>query len=167
MSHTYEWVMAHMWTSHVTHVNESCHTCEWVVSHMWISRVTHMDGSWLPYECAMSHMCKRCVPHVAAHGGDQTSNFWISRSISFPDRSFEWWGLHLLTWKRVWNVGNSRENLFDMYGDSCENLLDILAVGIWKKVMKLPVKSDLLRLWCGASVPHVGQVSRMWVRHVN
>ena len=25
--HTYEWVMSHMWMSHVTLMNESCHTC--------------------------------------------------------------------------------------------------------------------------------------------
>ena len=43
--HTYEWVMAHMWTSHVTHINESCHTCEWVMSHIWMSHVSHMDES--------------------------------------------------------------------------------------------------------------------------
>jgi len=30
----YEWVMSHIWMSHVTHMNESCHTCEWVMSHM-------------------------------------------------------------------------------------------------------------------------------------
>ena len=30
----YEWVMSHIWMSHVTHMNESCHTCEWVMSHI-------------------------------------------------------------------------------------------------------------------------------------
>ena len=55
---------------------------------------------------------------------------WISRSISFPDRSFEWRGLRLLTWKIVRKFGDSRENLFDMYGDPGENLLEILAVVI-------------------------------------
>ena len=32
--HTYEWVMSHIWMSHVTHMNESCHTYEWVMSHI-------------------------------------------------------------------------------------------------------------------------------------
>jgi len=32
--HTCEWVMSHMWMSHVTHVCEPCHTCEWVMSNM-------------------------------------------------------------------------------------------------------------------------------------
>jgi len=48
--HTCEWVMAHVWRSHGTrvnetrhtwliyraHVNESWHTCEWVVAHTWM-----------------------------------------------------------------------------------------------------------------------------------
>jgi len=32
--------------------------------------------------------------------------------------------------KIVWNFGDSRENVFDMYGDSRSNLLNILAVVI-------------------------------------
>jgi len=34
-----EWVMSHMWMSHVAHVNESCRSCEWVISQMWMSQV--------------------------------------------------------------------------------------------------------------------------------
>ena len=44
--HTYEWVMSHIQTSHVTHMNESCHTYEWVMSHIWMSHVTHMKESF-------------------------------------------------------------------------------------------------------------------------
>ena len=29
MSHTFKWFMSHIWTSHVTYMNESCHTYEW------------------------------------------------------------------------------------------------------------------------------------------
>jgi len=32
--HTYEWVMSHIWVSHVTHMSESCHTYEWFTSHI-------------------------------------------------------------------------------------------------------------------------------------
>jgi len=38
-SHTYEWVMSHVWMSPVTPMNESCHTYEWVMSHIWMSHV--------------------------------------------------------------------------------------------------------------------------------
>ena len=45
----------------------------------------------------MSWMYMYMYTSMTTHGGDQT-NFWISRSIGFPDRSFEWLGLHLHTW---------------------------------------------------------------------
>ena len=48
---THEWVMSHIWRSHVTHMNESCHTYEWVMSHMWRSHVTHVKESRHTYEC--------------------------------------------------------------------------------------------------------------------
>jgi len=64
-----------------------------------------------------------------AHERDQT-NFeaiWVSKSVSFPDRSFEWRALSLLTWKLIWNFVDTHEIMVDMYGDSRENLLEILA----------------------------------------
>jgi len=42
---THEWVMLHVWTSHVTRMDESCHTYECVVSHVWISHITCMHES--------------------------------------------------------------------------------------------------------------------------
>ena len=37
MSHL--WVMSHTSIGHVTHINRSCHTCQWVMSHIWLSHV--------------------------------------------------------------------------------------------------------------------------------
>ena len=65
--HTYEWVMSHIWMSHVTRMNESRHTYErWnmiqikayerVMSHIWMSHVTHMNESCHTYERVMSHI---------------------------------------------------------------------------------------------------------------
>jgi len=75
--HTYEWVMSHIWMSHVTQVNESCHTCEWVMSHIWMSHVTHMNESchiWKEgtsplnvREWGMSHMHESCYVAVRAN----------------------------------------------------------------------------------------------------
>ena len=64
------------------------------------------------------------IHDVPTHRGDQTSNIWISRSrsISFPDRSFEWRGLRFLTWIFVWNCGDSCENVINMYRGYRENL---------------------------------------------
>jgi len=57
----------------------------------------------------------RCLWNTSAHVEDQTKNIWISRSTWFSGRSFEWRGLLLLTRNPVWNVGHSREKVFDMY----------------------------------------------------
>jgi len=46
----------------------------------------------------------------------------------FPGHSFEWRRLRLLMWKSVWKCGDSREIVFDVYGNSYENLLQILAL---------------------------------------
>ena len=48
--HTYEWVMAHIWMSHVTHMNETCHTYECVVPHIWMRHVTRMNETCHTYE---------------------------------------------------------------------------------------------------------------------
>jgi len=47
--HTYEWVMSHLWVSHVTPMSESCHTSEW---HTPEQQSSSYCQSW------------RCVPRV-------------------------------------------------------------------------------------------------------
>jgi len=90
---------------------------------------------YIVYMCFV-YMYKPYSP--STHGGDQTWNIFISRSIDFPNRSFEWRGLRLLNWKSVWNLGHSREYVFDLYGIP------------WKLVEYVGsrnfVKYDLLRL---------------------
>ena len=55
--HTYEWVMSHIWMSHVTHMNESRHTYEWVMSHIWVPCHRHIRGG-----CVSAHkLCKRPI----------------------------------------------------------------------------------------------------------
>ena len=63
--HLYEWVMSHIWMSHITHVNESYHTCEWVISRMWMSHITHMNESCHTYEWVMSHIWMSHVKQIA------------------------------------------------------------------------------------------------------
>ena len=72
--HTYEWVMSHIWMSHVIHMNESrrawnesCRTYEWVMSQVWMSHVTHINRAHWPMPTAtnarvMSHVW---MSHVA------------------------------------------------------------------------------------------------------
>ena len=54
-------------------------------------------------------------------------DYWVHL---LRDASSEWRILRLLMWKLVWNVGDSRDNVFDIYGASREKLLEILAVVI-------------------------------------
>ena len=63
--HTYEWVVSHIWMSHVTHMNESWHTYEWVISHIWMSRDTHMNESCRhTYEWVMSNIRMSRLTHM-------------------------------------------------------------------------------------------------------
>ena len=62
--HIYEWVIPHMWMSHVTHMSESCHIYEWVMSHIWMSHVTHMNESFHICEWVMSHIWVSHVTHM-------------------------------------------------------------------------------------------------------
>jgi len=83
-----QWVMSHMWMSHVTHVNESCHTYEWVMSHTWMlhtrariygQRVRACAAftcvTWLIHTCDMTHshewhdsfMCVTWLMHDMTH----------------------------------------------------------------------------------------------------
>jgi len=39
----HEWVVSHMWMSHVAHITQSCHAYEWVMSHTCVSHITHMN----------------------------------------------------------------------------------------------------------------------------
>jgi len=43
--HIYSCHMARK-SSHVTHMNESCHTYDWVMSHIWMSHVTYIHVIW-------------------------------------------------------------------------------------------------------------------------
>ena len=61
----YEWVMSHIWMSHVTHMNESCHTREWVMSHIRMSHVTHMNESCNTLEWVMSHVWMSNITHMS------------------------------------------------------------------------------------------------------
>jgi len=41
--YTYEYVMSHPWTSHVTRLHEACHMYEWVELHIWMRHATSME----------------------------------------------------------------------------------------------------------------------------
>jgi len=58
--HINEWVMAHgwfshahIWTSHVAHINQSRHTYDAVMAHIRMRRVTHVNESRHTYTCVV------------------------------------------------------------------------------------------------------------------
>jgi len=78
--HTYEWVMAHIWIRHGTHMNQ------WVMAHIWMSHGTNVNESWHTYEWvvtqipylwgnsadletqpANNHLCVRARMHACAY----------------------------------------------------------------------------------------------------
>ena len=85
--HTYEWVMSHIWMSHVTHMNASRHTYEWVMSHIWMRHVTHMNASCHTYEWVMSHAWTSRVTYE-----------WVMSHIQMSRVTYEWDMSH--TWRR-------------------------------------------------------------------
>jgi len=84
--HTYEWVMAHictshvtpgmydmsrnLWISHVMHMDVSVHTYRWVRAHIWTSHVTHrrlrhgqaLINALSMYVCTLK--CKWFTSHI-------------------------------------------------------------------------------------------------------
>jgi len=85
--HTYEWVMSHIWMSHVTHMNESCHTYEWVMSHIWMMHVTYIEKSGHKrvmsqiFLCRDSFICDTTHPSVTRLAGDMAHTYvtWLIR----------------------------------------------------------------------------------------
>jgi len=145
----------------------ACIVCEWVIRMyecvgggsarmycMWIS-YTH---AWMCHakDRMRRVLCLTCK-RDATHGGDQTSNIWISRSNDFLVTFLEWQGLRLHTWKPVqiwglpwncvWYVRGLRWKLVGNFGSrNC-------------------VKSDLLRLW-PCTYEHVRSYVHEWTCHV-
>ena len=69
---TYQWVIAHLWTSRVTHMKESresCVTDQWVMSHIWTSRDTRTNESHHTQKtcCINPHTLQHALQHTATH----------------------------------------------------------------------------------------------------
>jgi len=59
-----EWVMSHIGMSHVTHMNELCRTYEWVMSHIWTSHVTHKNEPYFTHERESCHTYESVTSHI-------------------------------------------------------------------------------------------------------
>ena len=91
--HIYEWVVSHIWMSHVPHMHDSCHTYERVMSHAWTSRVTHINGSFHTHEWVTSQTWVGCVTHMSrlCHTYERVlSHIWMSHITYEPFMSHIW-----------------------------------------------------------------------------
>jgi len=75
--HISEYVMSHIWMSHITHLTESCHPLEWDISHIWMSHFKHLSEScqtseWVMSNIWMSHVMIRTVKIRLAHDRNRT-----------------------------------------------------------------------------------------------
>jgi len=124
--HTYEWVMSHLWMSHVTHMNESCHTYEWVMSHLWMSHVKLMKESWYPYEWVLSHVWMSHVTHMneSCHTYE-----WVMIHMNGSCHTYEWVTSH------IWMTHVTYMN------ESCHTY-ERVTIHIWMSpVARMPQKS--------------------------
>jgi len=130
--------------------------CMWDMTHSWLNDIWNMADSWIICMWDMSHSW--CIyifdmTHSRLHYGFDTTQFWLihvcdvtySRLPLMEENILETFeyldlcGFPGLFWvtgtpfthvKTILKFGDSRENVFDMYGDSREGLLEILAVVI-------------------------------------
>jgi len=120
MQHEYIWMRT------ATHMNPSCHTNRlgdkdknYVVKVLWTVGECCLDvilSPFFSFSFFSSSFFLKAYRRVHSRRRIDLWDIWISRCYGFTVNSFEWRGLRLVTWNRVWNLGNSRENVFDMYG---------------------------------------------------
>ena len=134
--------------------------------YMYIYRYTYtyVDGL---HSCAWHDSSTRVswLIHVRGWRVTDIVSIWMSRSTSFPDRSFEWRGHREFPRKLVWNLGDSREKLFNMYGDSRENLLEILAVVIISSAISSVCSMNESRHIEIGHVTHLNKACHAGIRH--
>jgi len=91
--HTYEWVMPHIWMSHVTYMNESCRACKSVMSHKKISSLcvyvlrsvvsslqnsTTLRNTYTHNGSPQPHMSHSCVAtHDITHMNESVTSRWM------------------------------------------------------------------------------------------
>ena len=118
---SHERVMAHTWIGHGTYMNESWHTYWWVMAHILTSHCTHMNGvmsyTWVSYELwqrcwrANSTSRERVMAHTwMGHGTHMNEswhtywwvmeNVWMSHVTHMNGVMFHTWASHEL-WTRL------------------------------------------------------------------
>jgi len=99
-----EWVMAHIWMSHVTCMNESCHTCQFNVCRgiiIYHSSMNEWYHIWMSHICAYMNKTCHTDEFNFGHGRKEswhTDEFNFCRGICHPWMShgtYEWDTAHI------------------------------------------------------------------------
>jgi len=98
----YSWVMSHVWTRHVSHMNESCHVERWFMWHL--SYVTRMHKSCHLHGWVMVHVCKNHDTHKHEPSLTHTKMSQVSSLIeSCPDVNVDMTqSSHVQMWMWTW-----------------------------------------------------------------
>ena len=97
LCHTYEWVVSHIWMSHVKHMNESCHI---VTSHsyMWHDSFIYLTCLIRIHDMTHSyvwHDSFECVTWLCdIYMSDVTHSYLLQRTI--------WWLIHTCEINHSW-----------------------------------------------------------------
>jgi len=169
--HTYEWVMAHIWMSHGTHMNESCHTYEWVMSHIWMRHVTHMNEPCHTYEWVMSHIWMSHVTHM--NESCHTYKWVMSHTQSSPITDMpkmDWFWLLIFPTNVVRGLLN-KEIKFQNKGAVLVQIAPLLFSQ--PRNQNQSIKRGMLHVWM-SHVTHVNEswhtyecvMSHIWMSHV-
>ena len=102
------WVMAHVWMSHGTRMNESWHTYEWVMAHVWMSHGTRMNqrcrmcAAWvwctrMTRRCSAAWVFKLlCTGHMTRINESNHTHEWVHFAhVNEACHAYEWVMSHM------------------------------------------------------------------------
>jgi len=153
--HTCDMTHSYVWHDSFLRVTWLIHTCDMIHSHVWHDAPIKIDNNTqitlreeagcevAQYPQQTWHDAHICVPWLihmcdihepiffllsSLTEGTRLKNIWISKFVWFSSTLFWVTGTPFTHVKTCLKFCDSRENVFDMYGDSSESMLEILAV---------------------------------------
>jgi len=117
--HTYAGVLAYVWMSPGTRMNESFQTCQWVeirhlgmpiMAHVWMSHGTCMNEFWHTHERVLWNTWMSYVGHIRITHMNESCLIWMSCVMNESWHTCEWVLQHV-EW--VWLIRDSIELIRD------------------------------------------------------
>ena len=98
-SHTYDWVMSHIWMHHITRKKSFCHASGCVTFHLYKKKTSCHTCEWATYMtmCGVSHTYVRVLSHTSIH---RVTNMHATCHVHVPcartpNQSIFWRHTHL------------------------------------------------------------------------